>query len=490
MGRKPVIKPAILNALSESKDPLKFSGLKVKTIQILNRNKLDDTQLNVNLNQLINDGVVEKILFQGKTAYKLTISYYEQQLKSTMISLLSEMKISQLHDSLDDDELPPHMIFLNPPAYNYREKIPIEQIDRYEIDLSFGGGPMESVGESRIIPAWEDPSRAISSIMLNDFYGLLEEKEKINTINLFRWAYWAGVRKEIEDKTYFDLQEAIERNKKFALKCIEEFRTDHNRVEVEETLIRILNITEELISHDNLYDFLVYLINKKEEHKHLLNKIMIREGLMAGGERLFLNFMEFGKMIINGFFSAGILKDDYIHHFDHKERQLLSSSKVWDDFFGEILGGSVFEPQYLKPELKEIKGNLIESLLKVRESKNYINNILELPFRRKIAIIYLWGFPETFYLSNRGILREFEEWREALIEGRLDHRSWIFEEGALTQLRKAYRAVKRNTEPLPIKIDLEPWSLQDLYKFHPFGRDPAFWDRLIRDIEARFQKRK
>lgn len=484
MGRKPVIKPAIFIALGESENPLRFSELKKKIIQILNRKRLDDKQLHYNLTQLMDDGVVEKVLFNEKITYKLTTSYYEQQLKSTLLKLLSDMKVSQLHDSLDDDELPPHMVFLNPPAYDYKKNRPIDQLNRVEMSLSFGGGPMEVAGESRIIPSWNDPSGAISSIMLNDFYGLLSKREKSNTIKLIRWAYWAGVRERIEDNTSFNLAESIKENKKFALNCIKKFKNDHRRIEAEKTLLKILQITEKLFNINNLAELMSYINDKKDEHRHLLNKIIFSEGVMAGGERLFLKFMEFGRMVSSGLYLAGILDGDSPYHqIDYRERFLFSSSKVWDDFFIHLIQDPFYYPEYSTPELEEIRGNLEESLDKVRKLKNYLKNILELPFKRKIAIIYLWGFPETFYLSNRGIIRTFAEWREALKNGRLYHRIWIFEEKTLKRLRKAYNAVWRNTEPLPVRIDKEPWTLKDLYNFHPFGKDPAFWDDIIRDIE-------
>ena len=484
MGRKPVIKPAILIALSEAENPLRPSEVREKILQILNRKTLDDKQLYYNLNQLIENGVVEKILFNGKVAYKLTTSYYKQQLKSTLIKLLGETKVSHLVDSLDDDELPPYIVFLNPPAYDYEKKTPIEQLDRHDIAFSFGGGPMKYAGESRITPSWNEPSGAISSIMLNDFNGLISDIEKKNTLEMIRWAYWIGFRKTIEDDSYFNISKSIKENKKFALKCIEEFKNNHKRVEAETSLIKILEITEELVNKKNLSELIYYINDNKDEYNHLLNKIMITEGGMAGGERLFLKFLEFGRMVSYGLVVAGILQgDSFEHRLDYREHLLLSSSKVWDDFFHQLIQGPVYLTDYYANELKEIKGNLNESLDKIIQFKIYINNILELPFRRKIFITYLWGYPELSYLANKGIIRTFSEWKEALIKGRLNHRIWLFEDKTLERLRRAYYAVRRNKEPLTIRIDKEPWNFRDLYNYHPFGKDPTFWEGIIRDIE-------
>ena len=44
-------------------------------------------------------------------------------------------------------------------------------------------------------------------------------------------------------------------------------------------------------------------------------------------------------------------------------------------------------------------------------------------------------------------------------------------------------AVRQNKEPLPIRIDKEPWNLRDLYNYHPYGNDPSFWEGIIKDIE-------
>ena len=72
---------------------------------------------------------------------------------------------------------------------------------------------------------------------------------------------------------------------------------------------------------------------------------------------------------------------------------------------------------------------------------------------------------------------------------RLNHRLWLFEEKTLQRLRRAYIAVRQNKEPLPIRIDKEPWNLRDLYYYHPYGKDPVFWDGIIRDIESIALKR-
>ena len=483
MGRPSIIKPAIIDVLSKSDNPMRFTELKQEVKLQLNRKKLDDKQFNVNLQRLLEDGVIEKTLLDGKVAYALTSGYYEQQLRLSLIKLLSERKLSQLYDRLEGEELPPFIVFLDPPAFDYTTNSPLTETDH----LSFGGGPMKAPGEFRIIPDWGNPSKSIASVMFNDFLGLLSTRERNNLIKLVRWAYWLGCRKYMKSK-YFDLQEAIDKNRSFALKCIKKFKNNSYRIETEKTLLKILDITEELIKKDSLAEFLAYLYEKREEHRRLLNTILFYEGSLGGGERIFTSFFEFGSRVASGLSEAGLLHDDLpLNRMPLHEHFFLTTNKVWDEFFDKILCGLEFLPENLKEnsELRMIKGTDDEALSIVRELKSSLRLLLELPFKRRMVLVYLWGFPESVLLSNKSVIRTFDDWRVALREGRLDHRGWLFKEKTFARLAKAYRAVKRGREPSDVRIDKEPWSLRDIYRYHPFGRDAGFWNEIINEIKTR-----
>lgn len=488
MGRPSIIKPIIVAVLSTSANPIRFGELKQNVKRQLNRKMLDDKQFNINLQKLVEDGVVKKTLFDGKLAYMLTSGYYEQQLKSYLIKLLNERKLSQLYDRLEGEELPPFMVFLEPPAYDYSTRSPIT--DKSSKFFSFGGGTMNMAGEFRIVPDWENPSKSIAAVMLNDFLGLLSEVEKTNITQLVRWAYWLGCRTEIEKQIFIDstLLDTIDKNRNFASKCIEKFKDDAKRVQTEKNLLKILDLTAELIKKDNLADFLTYLSEKQGEHRRLLGEILCHEGPLSGGERIFSHFLDFGEKIISGLSYAGLLHDNLpLNNMPINERFLLSSTHVWDEFFGEILYGFVPIHEELKEdsELKKIDGTYDDAVDIVRKMKSSLKPLLELPFKRQMVFVYLWGFPETFLLSHKSVIRSFDDWQIALREGQCDHRVWLFTEKTLSRVANAYNAVKRGRAPLDIRIDKEQWSLRDLYLFHPFGKDVNFWEQLINDLKNR-----
>lgn len=484
MGRKQIYKPAILKTLNESKNPIRFSEIKKQVMHILKRKKIDDKQISINLKYLLEVGLIKKVLFKNKLSYKLSEGYYEQEMKNSVVRIFSDMNMNHMYDSLDSQELPPHIVFLNPPAYDYENKIPIEELDRYEMNLSYGGGPMKKIGDFRIEPTWDVPHKAISSIMFNDYNGLFTREEKNNINKLIQWSYWTGVRDKIDDDSIINLKELIKNNIEHSKECVIKFKDNSKRVEAEYALINILEMTEKLFEINNLKDFISHLYNNKDEYNRLYNRILLLEGIMAGGERIFNNFFEHGRMVVYGLYTAGLLKNESNKYSDYQIQYFMSSTKVWDDFFTEILLGPTYIPEYDYPELLEISGSLPESIAKLIEYEKYLKNLLELPFKRKITLVYLWGFPETTSLSEKGIIRYFEDWRKALNNGNLTHRTWIFEEKTLDQLRKAYHAVRRDKVPPPLKIDLELWTLQDVYYHHPLGSNPDFWDQLIREIEA------
>jgi hypothetical protein len=489
MGRPSSIKPAIISVLSKATNPLRFSELRLGVQFALNRKSLDDKQFNTNLQSMVSDGSVERTLLNGKVAYALTSGYYEQKLKLTLIQLLNNRKLSQLYDRMEGEEIPPFIVFADPPAFDYEAKKPLESADLN----SFGGGPMTKAGDIRSVPDWSDPSRAISSIMENDFRGFLSAKERNNLINLCRWAYWAGCKEYIENNMFMSLEKSIKQNKDFALQCSEKFADDSRRVETEKMLLRILDITEELIRKNNLQEFLGCLIEHRDEHARLLNAILCIEGPMNGGERIFTRFFEFGSRIAAGLNAAGLLHDNIpLNRMPLHERFFLTTSKVWDDFFNGILFGPDFgdsDPMIVS-DLQRIGGTQKEAIVSVREFKDSLNFLLDLPFKRKIAVLYLWGFPESVLLSDRSSIRDFDDWRSALNEGRLDHRVWLFSEKTLSRLGKAYRAVKQHKAPPNIRIDKEEWSLEDLYWYHPLGKQVEFWRDFIDEIRTRAGKKR
>jgi hypothetical protein len=171
-------------------------------------------------------------------------------------------------------------------------------------------------------------------------------------------------------------------------------------------------------------------------------------------------------------------------------------------------------------------GKLIISLViqDVERVKKIYSNIDEFPQEdelEKISAIlrqyleWLRGLEATIVIPisakfltsipGRIALNEFEAWLRALKEGRLDHRSWIFTRGKqlleklITQLKRLEaqelkaapleflgRAHPELYEVLIERVDpQENWVLEDLFECHPRGRDIAFYQELLGEIERR-----
>lgn len=125
-------------------------------------------------------------------------------------------------------------------------------------------------------------------------------------------------------------------------------------------------------------------------------------------------------------------------------------------------------------------------LLTLLRARSFLKDLSEVLKKRRIIAIYLWNFNEIDELSEAGFkMPIFYNWFEALQNGNLDHRGWIFEERTLKEIAAAYRAVRRGREPNPGVIDIEPWTIQDLYRYHPRGNEADFWREIIVAIRER-----
>jgi len=110
-------------------------------------------------------------------------------------------------------------------------------------------------------------------------------------------------------------------------------------------------------------------------------------------------------------------------------------------------------------------------------------------------------------IPGRIALNEFEAWLKALKEGRLDHRVWIFTRGKqlleklITQLKRL-EAQELKAAPLEFlgrarpelyEVLIEPidtqedWNLEDLFEYHPRGRDIEFYLEILREMEKRLE---
>jgi len=455
MGRAPIIRNTIISILRNSKEPLRFIEIRHKAEEILKR-KVHDKSIAENLSRLIREGIVEKVFKGTYVAYRLTSDYFAAQIKSTVQSIIRNTK-EPLYVDLKHNSFLPYI------AYIQRlKKMPVNK------EIVFFWPESGSIN-------WDEPKTVIALRMLETVNEMDDEvKEGITT--LLARAYWCGTRVMIKRYGISPLLEVISESKDFAIQClrkaIKEWK-DEKRAEAERAIISILDITRGLVTKPNLKEFLLYLFENAPKVKMLQREIIKNVGrLMGAGEKIFDSFLDFHEVVLNGLHAAGIPSK----RSSLWERHFYNYSNVWSNFIQQLLLLSI-------DKLDEIKGELEEEIHKIRALSNFFDYIRQLPFQSKVVITYLWGYPEIILSSEKSFLPWFENWFQALKQGNLDHRIWIFKN--IEKVRRAYRAVRRNREPLPDLIDLEPWTLRDLYSYHPRGKDSDFWEELLNELTKR-----
>jgi hypothetical protein len=162
-------------------------------------------------------------------------------------------------------------------------------------------------------------------------------------------------------------------------------------------------------------------------------------------------------------------------------RHMLVASDVWDEFIC-----SLFNVADETGMISEIKGDLEESKENLRKHLHHLPALADLLKSRKFVAMYTWGFPEIDAEAERDFrFSEFDDWLNAVKTGRADHRTWLFEEKTLARVRAAYRRVRSGRQPDDLRIDKENWTLKDIYRYHPRGKDPAFWEEVLEALKSR-----
>jgi len=453
MGRRPILRKMIINILL-SADHLRFKEIRERLEKIRGK-KTHHENIAHNLNKLIEERLVEKVPFEGKWVYRLTKNYYEEQAKATAISILQSKDQKKFHIKLEESD-PPFIAFIDPFK-------PFEE--KYTKTTYFLPHGMD----------WSDVSYVIAARMLEAFTELKPNVQK-GIIKLLAYAYWYGTRSLIENAYPKDV---IKEQMDYVSEIIKRAKAegDQERVEAEEAILSLWKIVGELTSKDNLRDFLNFLGNNVFDVKKLQSKVLRKMGhFMAAGELVFDSFLEFHSCVMSGFWCAGFIQK--------KQNFLMSFSTIWDRFIDTIFS------DFASPEeLENIKGDMNETLNKIRIYKEYLEPLKILPFKSKICIIYLWGFDEIFEVSSKAFLPYFEQWYKALEKGHLGHHTLLLTEG-IKRLEKAYRRVKKHKPPADEKIDFVHWTLKDLYEHHPKGKELEFWDDLILKIRKQLDFKK
>jgi len=459
VGRRPVVREAILRSLQNSRTALRFGEIREKVEGFLNK-KVTDKSIAENLAYLLEVGLVEKCLNSPayRPAYRLANNYYRLQSISTLQKLLQTENLD-FYAEPEDEEDPPLIAFFQ----EHKE-------EKNVIHFS-----------SEHILSWRDPSKIFASRMLeamNDYPTYVKD----GITKLLAFAYWCGVKSKIEKYAFKPLPEVIESSRKFAQKCLSKAEgewQDPKRVEAEKALIEILNLCERLISKQNLKEFLIFLQENTPKVKILQGEIVKNLGhWLMGGEKIWDSFLDFHSVVITGLYAAGLISNERRRGSKNfRKRFFFAYSSVWNKFLKEILVAC--------EEFRDVKGERGDIIPKLKGYAQYLKNLEELPLKSKVIITYMWGFSEVFSMSDKSFLPLFEEWLTALNEGRIDHHSWIFEN--IGEVERACRAVKMGKAPRDVIIDPSSgmWTLRDIYLYHPRGKDYDFWVEILSALRGR-----
>jgi len=108
---------------------------------------------------------------------------------------------------------------------------------------------------------------------------------------------------------------------------------------------------------------------------------------------------------------------------------------------------------------------------------------------KSLKLMGIISFDEKSYDKKLLLVWRFEKWFEALKEGSLDHRKYLFSEENIKKLRLMIEDVRTGAikkDILNAKIDKwEPWSLKDIYLNHPRGKDPQLYSEIKAELEKR-----
>lgn len=395
----------------------------------------------------------------------------EQAAKNLLLRSIEGLRLDEISASFDLSETAlPNIVSVSPtPKDTY------ETADMSELGIGLDVN-------------WESPPNAISSIISNDFL-ILPSNTRNGIRNLMLWAYWVGIQSMKHPQKIYDIiMPSIENNLKKCLDFSEKVlnkakkRGWKNRVGTENAIIEILQITLELLTKGNLGDFLSYAHEKRDDVRKFENAILTIEGtFMSSGERIFHRLIGTKSDI----FMQGLhiverktaRKDGVKSLF--REPELPKDETVWNHFMDSVIDFSS------EAVLEKVEGSYGEAIAKAREYLTYSNHLIDLIRKRQIMAIYLWNVPVKREAEKYLKIPQFEKWLEALKDGKLSHRVWLFEEETIRDVESAFRAVKRGRKPKPWNIDKEFWTLRDLYELHPKGKNPEFWREILNALRTR-----
>jgi len=455
MAPIPIVRNALLRVLTSAERPLSFSDVKQRTGEILLGKRVHEKTIAEALKVLVKAGLAEKVIIEGKSSWGLTTRYYVSSLQSSLRKLITKGVINDIGKVQDHGSINmtiPHTIFLIPP--------------QDELHVA------DTCGKSLLV-SWSTPAEGTASTLVND-YLCLNEPVREGLGKMIVWAYWTGLKNYAQSTTIANLQ----RVKSFVDRAfVAENRKNIPLTAGEQAVVNIIALTEELLAKENLKEFLSFAIEKETVVKDLertASKLFV--GDIA--KRLFSDLTsDFGERVFDGLDSVGQM--ERLESLFPKS--MLAAQDVWNLFIRSLIVDYVWSSS-----ATSINGNLEESRKKLEDHLCFLPSLADLMKRRKVAALYLWGFPDFHEEAEMpSKISEFDSWLEDVKSGDADHRVWLFEEKTINRVRRAYRSVVMGRAPLPQRIDKEKWTLLDIFRHHPQGRDPKFWLDIVEALTKR-----
>ena len=451
--RTPKIQYAILEVLEETRREgqagLRFSEIKERVEKKIGH--ITKGTLGNALSTLLERGEIEKKLNgNGTVIYSLTEQYEKQEFKNIILRYIEKTPITDMEANFEDV---PRVVFVSP-----WQKLGEEDTEVY------------------FTPNWDEPSEGIATVLLNDFLRLPKDvKEGI--ARLLFWSYWAAIQSvhRLEKPLPKPLIELIDRSIEFVEKVVlkkAESEGNEKRVQLENSVLKILKITRKMFESESLGQFLDFA----RRHERIVEEcertiLEIQGGWTHRGERIFHSYVRTpGEQIYT--------------YLPLKESEKMLNTSVFNEFCRGVI--SLFKER--KDLLGEIQGNFECAKNQVARYACYIDDLLALFKKRYFIIVYLFNVPLGRLEDKLFLLPAFQQWLQALREGNLTHRKWVFEESTIKTVEKAYRRVRRGQPPPPVPIDLEHWTLRDIYELHPRGKDEHFWLELLELLRSQAQQ--
>lgn len=279
----------------------------------------------------------------------------------------------------------------------------------------------------------------IANLIFQNFSNFEEEVQK-NIAKIAASIYFKGVKNLPIKNDILDLKN------KFELKLKE-----GKRIEKFQNLIDFSKFLLELIEEENLGNYLKKLFSHPQ-----LKEIEVEEEQLLRHFNKLINFQDFiGKYFENVYFENG--------------------NEVWNIFWKNV---------FLKYE-KELEDINYENLDEILKTKNqYLQKINELLEKSKCIVVYLWGINLEPFIQ-KSVIPLFESWLNALKEGYLDHRIWIYKEG-IKNVEAAIKYINENKFPPSLPVDkIEPWNIQTIYLEYPKAKTISFWKDLLKTLKER-----